>query len=119
MVVEALIRSGAVNSCTWACSPPEQFSDGSIDSRWDVYGLACVLHYCLTGQPPFPGDDLKQLIVGHLSTPPPQPSLLRAGVPAELDSVIAEGMAKDPGQRFPTPEDLAQAARAALTTTTR
>ena len=92
---------------------PERFSTGEADARSDIYALACVLYECLTGNRPFPGDSMEQQLAGHLATPPPRPS--DTGAPAEFDHVIATGMAKDPGARYPTTVQLARAARGAIT----
>ena len=95
---------------------PERFADQAIDGRADVYSLACVLHECLTGAPPFDGKDLPALIYAHLYSSPPRASGLAEGVPTALDAVIARGLAKDPAGRFPSAGLLAAAAREALLT---
>jgi serine/threonine-protein kinase len=101
---------------TWAYMAPERFSTGHTDPRSDTYALACVLHECLTGRQPYPGDSAERQIAAHLMTPPPRPSSTQQGVPPGFDKVIATGMAKEPQQRYATTIELARAARAAITT---
>jgi serine/threonine protein kinase len=99
---------------TWAYMAPERITEGQTDARADLYALACVLYECLTGLRPFGGDNLEQQIGGHIGLPPPRASDRRPDVPAELDAVIAKGMAKDPDHRYATTRELARAAREAL-----
>jgi serine/threonine-protein kinase len=99
---------GAVGSTAYMA--PERFTEGQSSTGADVYALACVLYECLTGQPPFPGGDLPQLLSAHILTPPPKPGATRPGL-AGFDGVIAWGMAKDPAARCPSAGELARAAR--------
>jgi serine/threonine protein kinase len=109
-----LTSTGAVIG-TWPYMSPERLNTGHADARADIYALACVLHESLTGQRPFPGDSLESQITAHLTTPPPRPSVIRRGLPAEFDLVIAKGMAKDPDHRYATTLMLAEHARSAIT----
>ncbi|MGH3847500.1 MAG: protein kinase domain-containing protein, partial [Pseudonocardiaceae bacterium] len=101
---------------TWKYMAPERFSSDDVTYRADIYALACVLHECLTGSPPYRADSSSQLVTAHLMEPIPKPSVLRPGIPKALDDVIARGMAKNPDDRYASAGDLALAAHQALST---
>ncbi|WP_415623991.1 serine/threonine-protein kinase, partial [Mycobacterium intermedium] len=98
---------------------PERFGGTRIDTRADIYSLACVLYVSLAAQHPFPGDTLEEQITGHLKLPPPRPTTTNPGLPAGFDTVIAKGMAKNPDDRYDTAAELARAAHNALHTPPR
>lgn len=100
---------------TYAYMAPERFTNDEVTYRADVYALTCVLHECLTGSQPFPGDSVSVVITAHLMQPVPKPSRQRPGIPTALDAVIARGMAKKPEDRYASAGDLAAAANDALT----
>ena len=101
---------------TYKYMAPERFTDNEVTYRSDIYSLACVLGECLTGAPPFRADSIERLVAAHLMEPAPRPSQLRPGqVPAALDQVIAQGMAKNPEERYRSAGELANAALHALT----
>jgi serine/threonine protein kinase, bacterial len=98
---------------TFKYMAPERFSDSEVTYRADIYALACVLYECLTGSPPYRGDQVS-VISAHLNQPVPRPSVVRPGIPVAFDRVIACGMAKNPAERYATCGDLSAAAYAAL-----
>ncbi len=108
-----LTQTGSVLG-TLAYMAPERFETGIAKLSADVYALAALLHECLTGEQPFPGNSLPQQMHAHLYLDPPRPSSQRPDLPKELDAVVAKGMAKDPAQRYQSATELAVAAREAL-----
>lgn len=105
-------KTGAIIG-TLAYMAPERFTDGVADARADVYSLTCLLHECLTGAQPYPGDSAEQQITAHLTRNPPKPADLNPAVPAAFNDVISRGMAKRPMDRFASAGELARAASAA------
>ena len=112
---DTALTSAGTTIGTWAYMAPERFGSGEIQASSDIYALACVLYQCLTGQPPYPGEALEQIAVGHMMTPPPRPSQDRDTVPMAMDQVIATGLAKQPAERYPSTVEMAAAAREAVT----
>ena len=99
---------------SFAYMAPERFSESEVTASVDVYALTCVLYEALTGQIPFPADSQEQLIVAHLSSPPPRPSAVNPRVPPSFDEVIVRGMAKEPDDRYGSAGALGRAAQRAL-----
>jgi eukaryotic-like serine/threonine-protein kinase len=97
---------------TAAYLSPEQASGGQAGPQSDLYSLGCVLFEMLTGEPPFTADSAVGLAYRHVHHDPGPPSARRPGVPAQLDWITAQLLAKDPDARPPS----AAAARAGLLT---
>lgn len=81
-------------------APEIALNDARIDGRADIYALGCVAYYLLTGEPVFAGDSAMSVIASHLRDAPPPPSTrATCAVPAELDALILECLAKDKESR--------------------
>jgi eukaryotic-like serine/threonine-protein kinase len=103
-----LTRTGNVVA-TLEYASPEQIEAGPLDARSDVYSLGCVAHRMLTGSVPYPGESVTAKMRGHLFLPPPRPTSLIPWLAPAVDDVVAQAMAKDPAQRFPTCREFAAA----------
>jgi Protein kinase domain len=88
---------------------PEQIRGQRVDGRADQYALACAAVEMLTGQTPFPLEDVMAVLTAHTVKPPPQLSARRHGLPAELDEVLGRGLAKSPNDRYRSCADFAAA----------
>ena len=89
---------------------PEQIGDArAADIRADIYSLGCTLYYLLTGGPPFKATSLYEILQAHHSMDATPLNLARPDVPVELAALVAKMMAKEPAQRFQSPDEVAQA----------
>lgn len=78
---------------------PEQLTDGPIDGRADQYALAATVFHLLTGKVPHAHSNPAVVISRRLSEPPPRISDTRPDL-ADLNSVLAQGLAMQPADRF-------------------
>jgi YVTN family beta-propeller protein len=86
---------------------PEQIAGDRVDYRTDVYALGCLLHFAVTGQPPFRRDNDLAKLFAHANAPRPRPSELVPGLPESLDGVVARAMAIRPEYRYESAGELA------------
>jgi len=85
---------------TPAYMSPEQLEDGPVDQRSDLFSLGAILYRMVSGYGPFQGSSATTVCFKVANRDPLRASALDPGLPAELDSVIARAMAKDPAQRY-------------------
>ncbi|MGK5740850.1 serine/threonine-protein kinase [Micromonospora sp. URMC 103] len=90
---------------------PEQAAGRPVSGATDIYALGAVAYCCLTGTPPFTGENPLQVAVKHLDDEPPE---LPHEIPEAVRALVARALAKDPADRFSSGAAMADAARAAV-----
>ncbi|MBT4158905.1 MAG: serine/threonine protein kinase, partial [Planctomycetaceae bacterium] len=78
---------------------PEQAAGKTLDARADLYTLGLVMFTMIAGRPPFRGTQLTEIFSKQLRDTPPRLNSLHLDIPDELDTLIAELLAKDPTKR--------------------
>lgn len=87
---------------TAAYMSPEQASGARVDWRTDMWSLGVVLYQMLRGEMPFHGETFLALLyqVVHADCPP------LTGKPPALQRLVVKCLAKDPRDRYASPEEL-------------
>jgi tetratricopeptide (TPR) repeat protein/tRNA A-37 threonylcarbamoyl transferase component Bud32 len=106
---QQLTKTGAVLGSP-AYMSPEQCQGKSLDGRSDLYSMACVMYETLSGEPPFSGDSLLEVMQKHSIEPPPTVSEMsrKIDIRKELAKVTLWGLAKDPAARPQTASEFAR-----------
>jgi serine/threonine-protein kinase len=94
---------------TPAYMAPEQ-AEGWLDQlgpATDVYGLGAILYEVLTGQPPFSGGPMHEVLRRVAREEPPRPRQHVPETPAALEAVCLKALARKPAQRYATARELA------------
>lgn len=82
---------------------PEQAADKrDLDYRTDLYSLAVLAFVMVLRRYPYEGTNEIAVALAHINDPVPRPSDFDASLPRGLDDVIMRGMAKQPGDRYPS-----------------
>jgi eukaryotic-like serine/threonine-protein kinase len=94
-------------------SPEAMTSPEAGDPRSDLYALAAVGYYLVTGRPVFEGRTVAEIIGHHLHTEPVPPSArLGRQVPSDLEAVLMRCLRKDPDERPASARELRDGLRA-------
>ncbi|MFN2183753.1 MAG: protein kinase domain-containing protein [Anaerolineae bacterium] len=102
-----LTIAGFVGSPHYAA--PEQARGESVDIRADIYSLGIVLYRMLSGDLPYQGDTPWAVVNKHVAAQPPPLEDLRPDLPEAVVHLVQKAMAKDPKDRFQTPNEMVQA----------
>jgi tRNA A-37 threonylcarbamoyl transferase component Bud32 len=103
-----LTASGAIMG-TPAYMSPEQAAGrrGAMTLATDVYGLGAILYALLTGKAPFGGDSVIETLDAVRTRPPEPPTRRNAEVARDLELICLKCLEKDPADRYPTAQALA------------
>ena len=86
---------------------PEQAWGDPIDHRSDIFSAGIVLYEMITGQMLYLEEDLHKLLEMARKAEIAPPSKLRRGVPPQLERIVMNALAKQPGERYQSAGDLA------------
>lgn len=81
---------------------PERIEGRPPTVRSDVYSLALVAFELLAGRPAYAGVETEDLLRDRLSDQAPSLAAVRSDLPSGIAPVIAQGLARDPGDRYPS-----------------
>ncbi len=87
---------------------PEQAKGEKPSAASDVYSIGIVIFEMLTGRVPYLGASQQELALAHIRERIPLATEVNPHVPAELASIVAKSMAKEPHDRFRMADQLGQ-----------
>jgi len=104
-----MTRTGVIVGTLGYMAPEQAGHERVIDARADVFSLGCVLFECLTGAPAFKADHPMGFLTKLLFAEPPRLREVLPAAPASLDALLWHMLAKDPAERPPHGQALAEA----------
>ena len=90
-------------------SPEACESKRDIDHRTDIYALGVLLFQMMTGELPFDGDTMGEVLVKQVTMLPPAPRATNPAIPPSVEQVLLRCLAKPVDARFATMRQLREA----------
>ena len=81
-----------------------EIGEGKYDKAVDIYALGVILFEMLTGQPPYVGQSMGEVLIKHLTS---EPDVSKLSQP--YADVIRTAMQRDPDKRFESVDQMLQA----------
>ncbi len=103
---QALTSSGIALGTPAYMAPEQAMADPVQDQRVDIYALGVVAYEMLAGRAPFAATSLQEMLVAHVTADPEPLGRQRAAVPPGLAQVVMTCLAKQPGDRWQTADEL-------------
>jgi len=102
-------RTGSVMGTPYYMAPEQCEGKATLDQRCDLYSLGVILYEMLTGRVPFGGDGYGEIIVKHITQPPPSPRAINPQLGASHEAILLRALAKRREDRFASMEQMRDA----------
>ncbi|MDI1435729.1 serine/threonine-protein kinase [Polyangium sorediatum] len=97
----ARTSTGAIVGSPLYMSPEQINGAHDIDGRSDIWAMGIILFQLVTGECPFAGNNVLEILAQIANKKPPPPSTLREELKASFDAVILRCLEKDRALRYP------------------
>ena len=88
-------------------SPEQVRSAKTVDARSDLWSLGVIMYRLVTGQPPFTGGNLGEVLAAILTEPHAPIARLRPGVPDAFSKIVDRCLERDRDRRYANAAELA------------
>ena len=106
---ENLTQTGSTVGTPAYMSPEQASGEADLDGRSDLYSLGCMVYEMLAGVPPFTGSNAQAIIMKRFAEKPIALHVANPEVPDAVARAVARAMERQPGDRFATTLQFAQA----------
>jgi hypothetical protein len=90
---------------------PEQLEGENVNGHTDLFALGVSLYQLLTGRLPFQGNSMTKLMFVIANEPHLPVTAIDPDLPGELNPLLDTALAKEPGRRFSSGAEMAEALR--------
>jgi eukaryotic-like serine/threonine-protein kinase len=93
-------------------APERAKGEHGYDFRSDIYSLGATMYHAFSGQPPFEGPSIVDVLRRHAEDPLVPLVRVSPRVPLELSDIVSRAMDKDPDDRFQSVDELKEELKA-------
>ncbi len=104
---ERLSKIGEVAGTPEYLSPEQTRGAVTLDARSDIFSLGAVLYELLTGQAPFRGDSVADLLRRIREQDPVLPRRIDPAIPKDLQNICLQALEKEPARRYGSAREMA------------